>query len=73
MSSNEKKTYFICKDCKNEFSVLSDLCNGFYNWKCTKCGHIAALKDTQYGGVIWKTDTGTVRRREFRQKHKRKG
>jgi ribosomal protein L37AE/L43A len=31
-----------------------------YNWKCKKCGKVQPYR--QPVGIIWKTDTGTVKR-----------
>ncbi len=32
---------FICYDCKIIFEVDDKECEGYYNWKCPECGHIA--------------------------------
>ena len=54
---------FYCKDCNNEFEIDNKICDGYYNWKCPKCNHIALKKDMGLGfGIIWNTDTGTVKR-----------
>lgn len=53
---------FYCKDCGNEFEINDKECEGYYNWKCPECQHIANKKDSSGLGVIWKCDTGTVSR-----------
>jgi DNA replicative helicase MCM subunit Mcm2 (Cdc46/Mcm family) len=53
---------FYCKDCNNEFNVDDKKCEGYYNWKCPKCMHIAVKKDFNADfGIIWNCDTGTYR------------
>ncbi len=62
---------FYCTNCKKEIKVSDKKAEGYLNWKCPDCQHIAIIKDTIGISVQWKCDTGTVRRREFRKKHKR--
>lgn len=53
---------FFCRDCSHEFEVDDKECEGYYNWKCPSCNHIANKKDTTGLGIVWKCDTGTVKR-----------
>ena len=61
--TKEEIMEFYCKNCNKEFEVDDKECEGYYNWKCPDCLHIANKKDMALGlGIIWKTDTGTVSR-----------
>lgn len=53
---------FYCKNCDKEIEVEDKKAEGFYNWKCPDCLHIANLKDDGYGTYIFKCETGTVKR-----------
>lgn len=54
---------FYCKNCAKEFEVNDLDCEGYYNWKCPTCMHIANKNDKILSpAVIWKCDTGTVKK-----------
>ena len=61
---------FYCNKCEHEFEIKEE---GYWNYRCPKCTEFCLPKGKLPPASIWKTSTGTVRRREFRQKHKRKG
>jgi len=56
---------FLCEDCKNEFEIDDKECEGYYNWKCPNCSHIAPLKDLRYyGNFIFKCPMHTAEKRK---------
>lgn len=54
---------FYCKNCNKEIKVNDKKAKGFYNWKCPICKNIILKKDILVPAIIWKCETGTVKRR----------
>ena len=57
---------FYCKNCDKDIVVMDSLGDGYHNWKCKACGHIANIKDSIGPRAVWKTNPGTVRPRNRR-------
>ncbi len=54
---------FYCKNCSKEFEVKDLDCEGYYNWKCPACSHIANKSDQlKSPAVIWKCETGSAKK-----------
>ena len=57
---------FMCKDCGHVTKVSNKDAEGYLNYKCEKCQHIANKEGVEPNAVIWKTTLHTAARAKYK-------